>query len=277
MAQPPLSQSVRQLEREIGARLFDRTSRSVALTDVGKVLLEEARRTIAQMDHAIAVARSVASGKQGSLRVGFMNSATYGLLPLALRHFRDRHREVDVELFESNSTDMMISLASNELDVCLLGNSPGLARKLEVETVFADRLVAALASDHPLSRRRTLTLKMLANDPFIMFSAVRSPATIYQQTIAACREAAFMPAVKQRISTIQSVLSLVAGGAGVALVPSAARNGAPPGVALIPLRDRTSTLRIEIAAAYRRDRSSPLFSAFVESARTVGATLAPSR
>jgi DNA-binding transcriptional LysR family regulator len=274
VAQPPLSQSIKRLEAEIGIRLLDRTSRQVRLTPAGTAFLEEARRSVDQLTRAVATARRVEAGGGGHLRLGYVNAATYGVLPELLNRFRSAHAGVEFDLQESTSFEMLKLLGAGQLDAAVVSSIPSLADKFHAQIISRDRLVVALAPDHPLAARDELALADLTPEPFVMFSASRGPATIYQRTLLACREASFAPRIAHHAENIQSILGLVASHLGIAMVPEGVAKIAYPQVSFRPLADPSPTLVYEIALAWRRDTGSPAREALVAAARGMGALTA---
>jgi DNA-binding transcriptional LysR family regulator len=220
IAQPPLSQQIRQLEDELGARLFDRTRRRVQLTDAGRLVLEEARRTLAQADRVVTTARNAAEGSAGFLRVGFSSSAPYTTLPAILRAFRARFPKVELNLFERSTEEQIELLANLAIDIAFVRrpveNAP---ESLVVKTILREHLVVALPRDHRLGRQRSVNVRALAKEPFILFPRHAAPG-LYDQIDSICRRAGFRPAVAQEAVQMQTIVSLVSAGLGIAIVPA---------------------------------------------------------
>jgi DNA-binding transcriptional LysR family regulator len=261
IAQPPLSQQIRNLERELDVTLLTRTNRSVALTDAGVAFLREARRTLAQAEHAALAAQLAQRGDAGRIVVGFISSATYTVFTDIVRSFRVGHPNVDLVLDESTTEQQLRALADGRIDIGFLRppfEQPGLL----CSTVVREPVVAALPDFHPLARTRSIALKQLAGEPFVSLPRRLIPG-FHDQITAACRRAGFTPRVAQEALQVQTIVSLVAAGLGVALVPASVRKGQRKGVRYLDIAG--TPLTAEIVAAHRAGTgaSGPL-KAFLE-------------
>jgi DNA-binding transcriptional LysR family regulator len=269
IAQPPLSRQIRDLEEEVGVRLFDRDRTHVALTPAGRALLEEARHALASVDAAVVSARRAARGETGRLRVGYVPSAISTRLPETVRAFRARYPGVDVQLREMPPATQVERLLADRLEVGFARgpiHEPALAR----ETVLEEPLVAALPLGHRLARSKRLSVAALADERFIVPVRARGPG-VHDQVLALCREAGFSPRVVQE-GTQLDMLAFVASGAGVALVPASNRRLRRAGIAYRPLHERPVT-RLEMT--WRKDATSPVLHRFLEEARRTGAAAEP--
>jgi DNA-binding transcriptional LysR family regulator len=269
MAQPPLSQSIKQLENDLGVQLFERSRKNVALTPSGEVFLVEARLVLEQLTHAVSVAQRVGKGDAGRLRVGLVTTATYGFLPALLRRFSKEHPGINLSLREATTLDVLRQLENHQIDVGFARPLPGVARNLVATPVLIDRFIAAVPERHRLGRQKSLRLDQLAGEPFVIFTSSASP-TLHQQIMNICRATGFIPNVVQDARQVQSVLSFVAGGAGVALVPGSVRAVRIDGVVLMPVDDAREALALELLALHREGDSSPATAAFVQAAVSVG-------
>ena len=263
IAQPPLSQQIQQLEREMGVMLFHRANRRVTLTAAGAVFLTETRRSLEGIAQAVQAAQRAARGEVGLLAVGFVASATYDILPALLSEYRSRFPDVELLLYEQNSAEQAAALADKRINV-------GLARPsiedavLVVETVLREPFLAALPEAHPLASRKGLALRELANEPFILFP--ENPKPSYADAIkAVCARAGFSPQVVQEAREMQTALSLIAAGLGVTLVPASVQNVQRPGLVYRPLADLDATT--ELTVAYRHDDQSPPLARFLDIVR----------
>ena len=172
MAQPPLSIQIQRLEKELGVKLLERTQRHVGLTAAGRVFLERARRVLEQAELAVHAAQRAGRGETGSLAVGFVGSATYGVLPEVLRLFRRRFPDVDLMLYEMGSTAQQRAVVEGRLHLGLIRtprDNAGLDEALAQQVVQREPLVVALPKGHALTRLETLPLIQLAAEPFILF------------------------------------------------------------------------------------------------------------
>lgn len=268
ISQPPLTVAIRKLEDELGAPLFVRSSRGVALTDAGKAALEFARTALSSAGSIRRAVHEGCAGERGRLRIGFVSSAVYALLPAIIPRFRRRYPHVDLALEEMTSADIAPRLRARELDVGLV-RMPLLDReRLAAEVVETDELVIALPEAHPLAAGRRLSLGRLADEAFVAFPRY---SVLHAASLTACRDAGFAPRVAQEAAQVHTILSLVQSGLGVALVPSRAVRYAPDGVELMTL---DAPPRIAIGLALRDEAPSPAAERFRAVAREV-ADIAP--
>lgn len=264
MSQPPLSQQIRQLEQRVGVRLLDRTNRRVALTEPGRLFLDEARDILARTDHAIDLAQRAQRGETGELRVGMTRSTPLtGHIPRAILAFRQQLPEVQLQLEEMNSLRQIDALLDRRLQIGIVrGNvlPDGLASK----RLFRDPLVAVLRSNHPALRelgpRRKLRTEALAQEPFVLF-ARSAGAGIHDHVISLCRHAGFTPRVAQEARESSTIVGLVAAGLGVSILPVSCEHIHVDGVSYVPLTDPAAMSEIHVA--WRRDERAPLVAQFV--------------
>jgi DNA-binding transcriptional LysR family regulator len=261
MSQPPLSVSIKQLEQDLGVQLFERDRSGVSLTPAGRAILDEARQLDQSARHLRERAASARLGLSGLLRVGFVGSATYALMPRMLPVFRSSYPDVTLELRESTTSGILAEVDAGSLDLGLL-RYPVLEKTgLLLIPVEWDRMVLVLEKSHPLCRRDTIHLRDLAEEPFIMYSSTVAH-NLRAQVVLACQAAGFMPQVVQEAVQIQTIVSLVASGLGIALVPSISRHYSPPNVVFKTVTDRGGLLKVAIAIAIGRNRASPAAQEF---------------
>jgi len=264
MAQPPLSQSIRVLEQSLGASLFHRTSRHVELTEVGRVFLDSCRIALLHFDDAIESARRAVRGEAGTLSVGYVVSAGFDVVPRVLTAFRRRYPGVHVRLLGMSTTEQLEMLKAGTLQVGLV-REPGRHTGLQIAAEARERLVLALPADHPLASAARVRVRDLEPESFLMSTRDRSPA-LYDKIVHLCRRAGFSPRVVQEASETQTVLGLVAGGAGISIVPASFHALALDGLAFRELDD--AQMSLSLAVVTRKDQSSSLVEAFVEVARS---------
>ncbi|HZZ83234.1 MAG TPA: LysR family transcriptional regulator [Anaeromyxobacteraceae bacterium] len=265
ISQPPLSQQVRQLERELGFELFQRSRRRVRLTEAGAVYLEEARAVLERVRQAGAAAGRVARGEAGTLAVGFVASATYGLIPTVFRRFRERHPRVALTLAEMSTFDQVAALRSGRIQLGLARRPVG-DEALAAVPLLDEPLRVALPREHRLAARRTVPLRELANEPFVLFP--RAPRPGWMDHVAGiCREAGFQPEVAQETLELSTTVALVAAGIGVTLVPASAEALQLAGVVYRPLAPPAP--RTQLLALHRPDEPAPAVARFLETAREV--------
>jgi DNA-binding transcriptional LysR family regulator len=228
MAQPGLSQQIKALERLLGVRLLERTSRQVRLTPAGSLLLGEGRRLLLEAERAVDRVRRTGRGEIGRVTVAAIGSATYDVIPRLLRAQRKRIPDVEVVLREMSTPAQVQALRGGEVDVGFL-RLPADTTELVTHAVREDRMALMIPDAHPLARRTRIPLRALAREPLILFPA--SPRPSWADTVvAACREAGFEPLVAQEAMESATVVSFVAAGIGIAVVPEGLKVLARPGV-----------------------------------------------
>jgi DNA-binding transcriptional LysR family regulator len=264
ISQPPLSRSIRDLETRVGATLLARTRRRVALTPEGARFLEDAKRVLAQLERAVLDIGSMAAGDGGRLRLGFVSLADYGVLPGLLKAYKTARPGVDLALREMLSPDQAAALAAGELDFGLL-LPPVAGAELEHVVVQRERFVAALPARHRLARKRgRIAVRELARETFVMVPRAIAPG-LHDIIAALTARAGFAPRVAQEAIQMQTVVSLVSSGLGVALVPASVANLGRRGVAYRELADAHP--RLDLWLAWRRGALGIAAREFVQHAR----------
>jgi DNA-binding transcriptional LysR family regulator len=264
MTQPPLSQTIFALEELLGAALFDRNRRSVALTAAGAALLPEARRLLAQAGDLPALVRRAASGETGKLVLAFVSSADYSVLPPFLRAYRAACPQVQITLQEATSDLQLDDLLNARIDAGLLiPPLPDKARaELDYLPVLSEPLILAAPADLPALRgNKAVDLRSLPPLPLIIFPRPISPS-LYDAILAVFSTAGMTPAIGQEAIQMQTIVSLVSAGMGIALVPQSVSNLRRPGVQYRPLVQATPL--VETGLAWRRDNASPVLKGFLD-------------
>jgi DNA-binding transcriptional LysR family regulator len=264
MAQPPLSVAIRQLEGELGAELFERSSREVTLTEAGRVLLEGARRTLAEAESAFAAAKRAAAGELGTLRIGFSWSARFETLPTLGQAVRAGHPEVELLTEEMWNARMIPALRAGEIDLAL-SLCPEISGELAYKPIRAERVVALVAATSPVSGMENINLSALADEAFVLFPRELAPR-LYDHLIGLCRRAGFEPTVRKESFHADWDLRVLADVPGVALAPESVARHLPAGVVAIRLGEPRE--RLETSAVWRADNRSATLASFVEVARS---------
>ena len=263
LAQPALSQQIKQLEKELGVVLLARTRRSVALTEPGRAFLAEARRTLGAAEQAIRTARRAAQGEVGSLRLGYVDFATWLDFPGLLRKFRQQFPSVDVTLVELHREPLREALVRGDLDLGFFTLSER-DRGLRGLKIGVDPLIIALPADHPRAAESSLALATLAEESWVLFP--RELRTVYGELILeSCRRAGFVPRIGQEASQLHALAGLVSAGVGVAMLPRAMTAAPRRGVVYRPVRGRPPSLPLHLV--WREGDLSPTATRFVEVAR----------
>lgn len=263
IAQPALSQQIQRLERELKTQLFTRTTRSVELTETGKVLLVAARRVILESENALRSIEQAVEGRTGTLRVGFVGSAALNLIPQIVPPLRVRYPGLELELHELTTEQQLGSLESGNLDVGIVRDVeslPGItARELTREP-----LIVALPNDHPLAGRPALVLADLSEAGFVVFPR-EQVSRLYDVISALCLQAGFRLRVAQEAVQFQTILGLVAAKTGIAVVPEGMRALQLAGLRYVPLADDAATSTVSLIVKTER-AGSPLISRFADAA-----------
>lgn len=260
ITQPPLSQQIQRLERELGVQLFDRDRRHVRLTTAGELLKIEAQRTVAQADRLLSVAEDVRTGGYGRLRIGFVGSALYGQLPSLLRAVRQQAPQVTISAVELETGPQLVALAGDSLDIGVV-RPPTVLPSLNVQVIAQEQLVVALPQDHRLPAGQPVALPDLAGEPFVLFSPQHGSG-FWEVIAKACGSAGFAPRVIYEAEHVHTMVGLVASGMGLSLVPEAVRRLLLEGVRYERLADPVPTL--PLALAWDPARSFPALERVLE-------------
>jgi DNA-binding transcriptional LysR family regulator len=253
MAQPPLSQQIKQLEAELGVQLLTRSTRRVQLTPAGERFLTRAREVLSAVDDAAAEARRVEDGVSGHVSIGFTGSATYELLPRISKVLRQELPDVTLDLRGELLTPAQVSgLLDGQLDVGLLRPPVGDA-DLSVRTLRHEPLVVVLPEAHPLAATEQVAIRDLRDEPFVGYPS-HHRSVVHDAVQEACRAAGFTPQTTE-VTETSTLVSFVAAGLGVALVPRSVQHLRITGATYRPLTGTVPS--VELALATRRDDRSP--------------------
>ena len=266
--QPPLSQQIRALEKELGVTLFNRLPRGMELTDSGHALLVDAQAILAQVEASIAGVRRIAQGERGRLALGFTESAALQpFIPAVIRAFRLVAPEVVLSVEESNTTELVEALRQKRLEIAFIRSPVGNAEGLKTETMLVEKMILALPASHVLAgkRRKSVALRALAEERFILNRRPSGPG-LYDTIIAACRVAGFSPQIEQEARKNLSTLSLVAAGMGISIIPASMRHVVLDEVIYLDISDAPE-LRAPLYLAYLDAPLSGAAQRMIEQAR----------
>ena len=265
MTQPPLTQAIQQLERTLGARLFERTQRRVALSAAGAALLPEVQRLLAAADALPQQAQAAAAGLAGRLRLAFVSSIAYGPLPGWLRSFRHAQPAVQIALREATLDVQLQAFAADEIDAGFVLHAEGAAPPgLAAWRALREPLVLALPEAHPLAARRTLVLAQIAAEPLVIFPRVIAPS-LFDAVLGHYRAHGATPVIAQEAIQMQTIVNLVSAGIGLAWVPASLRLLQRPGVVYRPLSGHP--LHCETSLVWR-EPAPPVVARFVAHVRS---------
>ena len=269
MTQPPLTQAIAQLESLLGQKLFDRTKRSVQLTSVGAALVPEARDLLARARALPMLARATADGQAGHLRLAFVSTVGFSLLPQWVRAFREQFPKVELELIEATGDVQLQLLERGEIDAGFMLHSPGFAPKgLERLLIASEPLVLALPAQHALAGAAFLPLAKVLAEPLVIFPRHIVPS-LYDAIFSLYHAAGRLPQVSQEAIQMQTIVNLVSAGLGVAWVPESVRQFQRPGVVYRDVRrgKPPSLPGCETSLVWSGARASPTlrrFMSFIE-------------
>jgi DNA-binding transcriptional LysR family regulator len=233
MAQPPLTQQIQKLERELGCPVLLRQSRKTTVTEAGRVLLQGAVRILRDFEDTIEQARRAGRGETGRIAIGVPPSVMLTRLPTAIRRYRAQRPDVCLTIRELSTTAIAEALAAGRLDVGLLREVDAIGA-LKAEVLLREPIVAVLPKAHRLARRPRLALRHLANEPFVLFPR-RLGVEFYDRLLSFCFDAGFAPNVVQEATQWPSVVTFVETGLGVSLAPACVVRVRFPGVVYRPL------------------------------------------
>lgn len=259
MAQPPLSQQIKQLEDELGVQLLSRTTRRVDLTPAGEAYVVRARAILQAVDTAAHEAARIGRGLEGRLVVGCVGSATYSLLPALARALREQLPDVDFAFRgEMLSPDQLTALRAGTIDLALLRTWGDVAQDPDIRLIALrqEKYVVALPEGHRLAGRAKVRMSDLRDEDFIVHSTGGRSA-MFEAVTDLCRQAGFEPTVRHEVDETSTLVTFVAAALGVAVVPEPVQHLGVAGTAYRPLATRART---ELVAATRLDDESPLLA-----------------
>ncbi|MDT7834776.1 LysR family transcriptional regulator [Aquabacterium sp. OR-4] len=278
MTQPPLTTAIQQLEASVGARLFERNSRGVAITTAGAALLPRALSLLEQAAAAAREARDVGLGLAGSLRIGFAGTVLYRGLPQVLRNFAAAHPRLRLSLHELSSAEQLAELAQDRLDLGFV-HTPRVPPGFSQILLSSQPFMACLPAGHVLAGKAAegappLDLRQLAGEPFALIMRAVSP-DYHDRILAACAAAGFEPEARFELRHWLSVVSVIAQGLGVGLVPAALQQAGLPGVSFRPLAAPLAPY--DTHCLWRTQRDLAALQAFLDAVRGVAESGPPSR
>lgn len=269
MTQPPLSQAIRSLERELGVELFARTKRTVALTAVGKALLPEVLRLLAAAEALPPLAKSLLLGETGRLSLAFVSIADYGLLPSLLREFGMRYPLVQLQLTEATSDVQIEELAAGRIDAGLIipPVPPRHMAELSYLPLLSEPLVLAMPTAVSTAPEDVpIHLADVAEFPLVIFPRRLAPG-FYDAIMECYSVAGVVPRIGQEAIQMQTIVSLVSAGMGVAMVPESLRNLRRTGVVYRPLAH--GSFIVKTGLAWRKDNIGHVLASFINIVRSL--------
>jgi DNA-binding transcriptional LysR family regulator len=265
VTQPAISRQIQDLEEAIGTALFERTPRGLVLTAAGDAYLVEARDILARVDAANRLARQIASGLHGQLRVGFVENAAWGdVVSRALREFEQAVPHVKLELLPMNTPEQLESIATGRLNGGFCYRVGVLPEGVASVPLLEQNVVLAVPEAWPLGKEGAVAIAALRDKPFIAFPRRVYPA-YYDRLLGACAECGLTLDIKQEASTETAILSLVTAGLGAAIVNAANRDRPPARVRFVDLQDLSVPLPLEFC--FIDNGANPALARFVDQLR----------
>ena len=239
IAQPPLSRQIKQLEEQLGVQLFDRHARPLALTEAGEFFQIQAQQLMAKLQEVTDATRRIGNGTYRWFGIGFVPSMLYGFLPEVIRRFRSANPDVEVILTELTTVQQLEALKTGRIDVGI-GRLPISDSEVDCERVMDEALVAALPVQHPLLKRRSLTLDELAAQMLILYPAKPRPS-FADHVLQLFHDRHIEVLATIDSNEMQTAIGLVAAGVGVTLVPASVQRLQREEIAYRPLKEKNAT------------------------------------
>lgn len=259
-AQPSLSQRIAELEALLGVKLFDRLPSGTVPTTIGTAFLEQARIALREADWALEIAHAAVTGMAGRLKVATASGAMFSLLPMLLRDFRAKYPGIALTIQNLTPDDQIAHIAEGAVDVGFTRISP-CSPSLTLKLVLAEPYLVALPSKHHFASRKSLRLKDLSSELFVMLRP-EGRAGFHHEVLVLCEAAGFAPRIAQEIATMDMIVSLVDAELGIAVVSDPSRVLAFPGAVCKPLRGLKHPSRLYLAM--RNDRRTPVCNSFID-------------
>jgi DNA-binding transcriptional LysR family regulator len=262
ISQPAISKTVTQLEQELSIKLFARSGRTVRMTPHGQVFYQETLRTLKQSDYAAEAAQRAARGETGTLTLGFCSVATAGFLPSIVRRYKELLPGVRLLLKEMNPPQQEAAFSQGEIDVGVTRPpfAKKLARELDVKVIFREPLLVAVPSGHAFTAKK-IKFESLSEEPFILLHRDLAPA-VHDAILGMCQRHGFSPKVAYESDIVQTTFTLVAGGQGIAIVPTCTLNLRPEGVRF--LRLQPDEYRAELIVAWPKNSQVTVLKPFID-------------
>lgn len=265
VSQPPLSLQIKKLESELGVVLFERTKRSVKLTEAGYAFLPTARSILTATLEGKRAAQKAHRGESGTITIGFVHSASISYLPTLIGPFRRQFPDIRIEFKEMTVSDQMKALNAGVIDVGIL-RAPTPDERVESFIVQREDFCVAVNITHRLAQKHSLTVADLKEEGFVFYPEHRSPA-FFHQLINLCAQAGFVPRVNVEANTMYTAVGLVGTDAGIAILPNSISVVQAPLVKYLPLK--TPGAYAELYLSYRSDNHSKASQTLIDFAKTV--------
>jgi len=265
IGQPPLSQLIHRLEADLGVDLLARTRRKVELTDAGRTFLAEARALLDQAARARSLAVRAGRGEVGALSIAIVPTADNFTLMRVIRAFGARHPDVRVSIRSLSTAAQVEALHRNEIHAGFV-RMPVRDPRLEARVILRESLVVALPRDHRLARHRRVPLRLVSQEPIVLFPRRLAP-DYYDSLVSAFYAAGLSLNVAHESEHVQTMLGLIVSGFGISLLPESIREFQHAGIVFRPLTPAHPTVETGLVADPRNDSTTlRAFRSFVEAA-----------
>lgn len=247
ITQPGLSRQIKQMEESLGVQLFNRNNKKVTITPAGAFLVKEAEFVFNHLETTFSQLQLINEGKEGEIRLGFVNSAMQNLIPPVLKKMQGVFPNIHFSLKELSSSKQIKQLLANEIDVGFV-RANIVPEGLTIKTIFKEKFAVVLPKTHPLNERTFRHVGQLAKESFIIFSSEDSP-DYYDKIMSICENQGFTPQVSHRTVHDNTIFKLVESGLGVAIVPSSFRHDSNWNVKFIELSNIPQEAKLSVAWA----------------------------
>tara|TARA_R110000787_G_scaffold21186_2_gene62815 strand:- start:3918 stop:4841 length:924 start_codon:yes stop_codon:yes gene_type:complete len=259
IAQPPLSRQIAQLEAELGVQLFDRSRSQIKRTQAGDALLIRARDILERLDRTKREVKRIGEGAAGRLRIAFIGSASYGVLPELIRTFRSEYPDVELALSALNNAELKTALIERQIDIAFA--RPALEDdEIRCELIHQEPLILAVPAESDLAESDVLKLAELKRETFVLYPRRPRPS-FADYVLEICKKEGFIPGSEVLAQDYQTAIALVSVGVGISVVPQSVSQSDRHGVVFHPFEG--GNLGTAISLAVRRDNQSVHTNQFV--------------
>ena len=260
ISQPGLSRQIRQMEEDLGIKLFDRHNRKVVLTKAGEYLKEATERNLKELDYILDHAKLLHDGVGGNLRVGYVGSAMHEVIPNLLLQFKEKHPNIIFSLKEMDNQKQVKDLLSLDIDLGFV-RLDRVPKDLEIRPVLEDVFCLVLPKNHPVSDDNFKDLSQFKNEPFILFDASYSPS-YYEKVMQIFGDSGFSPQVTHNTIHASSIYRLVENNLGLSIVPKSLQQGYNMGVKFIDLNKISQ--RAILSVIWNKENRNPVLKKTIE-------------
>ncbi len=263
VSQSAISEQMRDLEREVGVALIDRSQRQIRLTAQGEVFLTGARTTLQAAERTVQAVQQSMRGEIGHLTIGFFVGGNGSFFPTVIRRFRARHKDVHVSLVEMTPMRQVDALLRGDIDIAFTRPLPAhLQGQLSSKRVYSEPLYAVLPKTHAAAKQKQISIRSIAEERFVMVDRNAS-LVVFDKILSLCTEAGFSPNIAATASASSGVLALVEAGEGVSIIPEGSRFMASKEIAFVPLAGASAS--VDLVMAWSKDRLNAVMQSFLTS------------